>query len=132
MNWVRDAIEYDAREAVKRAEMLDAAQRAQLDEDVKTLAATIRGMVSLSALALSSCVGQDGTLCRPVEIRDAVAMVRTALAGLHLIHAQSRTDELSRTDIDRVLRTGSESQRLRAVGALRQLQDLAREIEGEG
>jgi hypothetical protein len=127
-NWVRDAIEYDAREAVKRAEYLDQQQRTQIEEDVKTLATVIRGMVALSGVILNTYLGQDGTLQRQADVRDAATLVRVALAGVPLIHAPGQAGGPTAHDLERILRAGSEGQRARAVAALRQLQDLMREI----
>jgi hypothetical protein len=110
----------------------DQQRRAQAEEDVKTLTAVIRGMTSLSALILNSYVGQDGALCRSGDLRDAVAMTRVALAAVPLLHAQGQADGPTARDIEHVLRQGTEGQRARAVAALRQLQGLLREIEGEG
>jgi hypothetical protein len=123
-NWAAAAIEFDAMQAAKRAEYLDQQQRAQVEEDIMTLTATLKDMVSLSALILSSYVGQDGTLQRSGDVRDAVAMVRIALAGLHLFHPQGQAVGSMASDLKRVLRRGTEGQGARAVVALRQLQGL--------
>lgn len=74
-------------------------------------------------------MGPDGALCRAADVHDAVAMVRIALAGEHLLQGQAAGP--SAADIDQVLRQSTEGQRQRAVAALRQLEGLVREI-GEG
>jgi hypothetical protein len=98
------AVAYDVEQAAKRSEYLDQQRRAQVEEDVQTLTAVIRGMMSLSALILNSYLGQDGTLCRSADVRDAVAMVRIALAGVPLLHAQGQPAGPSRADIDQIVR----------------------------
>jgi hypothetical protein len=85
-------------------------------------------MTSLSALVLNTYIGTDGALCRPVEIRDAVAMSRVALAGVPLLLGQGQTTGPSRSEIDQILDAGSEGQRARAIAALRQIEGLVREI----
>jgi hypothetical protein len=74
----------------------------------------------------------DGSLQRPAGLREAAALLRIALAGVPLLQSQGQASGLSVAEIERVLRAGSESQRARAVAALRQLQGLVREIAGEG
>jgi hypothetical protein len=58
------------------------------------------------------------------------ALLKIAVDALHVVHPSSAPGGPTATEIEEVLRTGTQEQRQRAVAALRQLESVLRESTG--
>ena len=131
-NWVLDAVRYDAEQAAKRSEFLAEQERQQAQEDVKTLAGTIRGAVAISAVLLSQYTDKQGSLVRQdANLRDVAALLRVCLDALHVIHPGHEPHQSPRYEIQRLLTHGTPEQRVRALQAMRELDAMLGEFDGE-
>jgi hypothetical protein len=86
-SWTIDAVQYDAEQAARRAEILAEEERKQAQQDIQLLAETIRGSVGVAAVVLNSFVdSQTGALRRQdAGLRDAAALLKVALDALHVV-----------------------------------------------